>query len=117
MICRSPLLFNRNTGTCDHADNAPCGEPVNIPTCPEVGNGFFPGSFCYSYIFCFEGEQFGDEMNCPTGWKFDEAVGDCVDDPTGQCVRPVSNDFIVPKVKNGVSRKSKKEFVVKIEGL
>lgn len=116
MTCRSPLVFNRNTGACDLPENAPCSEPINTPNCPVGGTGNFPGQFCWTFIFCFDGTQMGDEFECPLGWKFDESINDCTEDPDGTCVRP-SLDFIPPRVKNGIMRKQKKEINIKIEGL
>lgn len=115
MSCRAPLVFNRNTGGCDHASNAPCSPPVVNVECPPVGNGKFPGRNCWSYLFCFEGTEHG-QFECPIGWKFDEAEADCVEDLAGTCIRP-SLDFEVPKVKNGVIQKAKKGITVTIEGL
>lgn len=116
MTCRSPLVFNRNTGACDHESNAPCSDVIITPTCPPTGSGNFPGRFCWSFIFCHEGNQHGDEFDCPSGFKFDATEGDCIEDAANECIR-ASFEFIPPKVKNGVSRKQKKEVNIKIEGL
>ena len=116
--CRSPLVFNRNTGTCDHETNAPCdSEVVNDPSCPSNFTGFIQGRLCFIKILCWEGTQVGGEMECATGWAFDKVKQDCIPDPDGTCVRP-GLDFMVPRVKNGVGRKqSRKQINIQIEGL
>lgn len=81
--CRTPLVFNRNSGTCDFVDFAPCS---TFDECPSIGNGRFPSNRCYAFIFCFEGVKHG-EFECPMGWMFNESVTDCVEDIHGVCTR------------------------------
>ncbi|XP_070508898.1 uncharacterized protein [Chironomus tepperi] len=117
MTCRAGLVFNRNTGACDLPANAPCSDPVTTPQCPIGGTGNFPGQSCWSFIFCFEGNQMGGEFECPVGWWFDPAINDCSEgDNGGQCVRPTL-DFVPPRVQNKISSKQRKDITVKIEGL
>ncbi|KAL7014087.1 hypothetical protein ACKWTF_015734 [Chironomus riparius] len=116
ITCPGDLVFNRNTGSCDHVRNAPCADPIITPECPPLETGFFPGANCWSYIFCFEGTEI-DQGECAEGWWFNEAINECAEgDNGGQCVRPAF-DFIPPKVSNGVFRRQKKEITIKIEGL
>ena len=103
MTCRSPLVFNRNTGACDYEYNAPCSDPFRKAECPPHGTGNFPGSWCFEYIFCYDGALIG-KYECGEGLYFDEYWGNCMPDYYGYCVRPTG--FVPPRVKNGKSRKN-----------
>ena len=96
MSCPQNLVFNRNTGTCDYESRAPCTPFISTPDCPRDGVGFFPGKTCYKYMFCNNGELFG-EWTCIHGWHFDADRGECVEDYYGVCHRY----FEGSRVKNG----------------
>ena len=86
--CREPLVFNRNTGTCDFADRAPCTPFGSTPSgCPAGANGNYPGDTCYSFILCENGSITG-RFVCGTGLLFDQAAKNCVEDTDPpKCVR------------------------------
>jgi hypothetical protein len=84
--CREPLVFNRNTGTCDFADRAPC-TPFGSTGCQPGANGHFPGSNCYTFILCKNGEISGTFV-CGTGLYFNPEAQQCVvDSDPATCVR------------------------------
>ncbi|CAG9811291.1 unnamed protein product [Chironomus riparius] len=94
--CREPLVFNRNTGTCDFADRAPCNPFGSAPAgCPVGANGNYPGETCYSFILCENGAITG-RFNCGTGLLFDQTERQCIpDSDPPACIRT----FEIQRVK------------------
>ncbi|XP_070508718.1 uncharacterized protein [Chironomus tepperi] len=94
--CREPLVFNRNTGTCDFDTRAPCTPFETQPAgCPAGANGNFPGSTCYTFILCENGQISGTFV-CGEGLFFDQAAGQCIVDAGNTCPRATE----VQRVKN-----------------
>lgn len=85
--CREPLVFNRNSGTCDFAERAPCNPSGGAtPSCPPGETVNIVGDTCYTFILCINGEASGT-FTCGTGLYFDETAGQCVEDTAGTCIR------------------------------
>lgn len=95
--CREPLVFNRNSGTCDFVDRAPCNPPGGGSTpsvCPPGETGNFPGDTCYTFVLCENGEVAGTFV-CGKGLYFDQEAKQCIVDTTGSCPRT----FEIQRVK------------------
>jgi len=97
--CRDPLVFNRNSGTCDFAERAPCaagsGGTPPPPTCAPGATENVAGDTCYNFILCVNGEVAGT-FNCGPGLLFDAEAKQCVEDTANTCPRT----FEIQRVKN-----------------
>lgn len=115
--CTPPLVFNRNSGTCDFEQNAPCevhgeggGGGGPLPTCEPGATGTFPGRTCYEFIFCFDGIMSGP-FHCGPGLIFDQSAGGCVIDTAGAC--PRTRLLTIPRAKvitDSIERKIPERF-------
>ncbi|XP_070508505.1 uncharacterized protein [Chironomus tepperi] len=85
--CSGSLVFNRNTGLCDLPENAPCSR-VPLPVqCPAGYTGFYPGNFCFQYVYCQNGSVMLN-LECNSGMYFNEVAGSCLFDSVYDPVCP-----------------------------
>ncbi|KAG5667612.1 hypothetical protein PVAND_015586 [Polypedilum vanderplanki] len=124
MTCAQGLLFNRATGQCVLPSVAPCSDQViTRPECPRGPNGemdvngFFPGSFCHSFILCINSEIQPPELHCARGQIFVPnpdplQSGRCEIDTAGTCDHSTNPSvprdyFIVPQAPTRSIRNQK----------
>jgi len=75
--CSPGTAFDQEKGQCVIERDAICN---NINTCGKLegGTGNAPSTkFCDEFIVCYNGEQFGQPIRCPSGLKFDSTHMRC----------------------------------------